>query len=103
MPEKGKKEETLQILQISIVRQNRVTAVRFGSRRFRLTFVSAGSGSGGSGGSGGPCQAVQRFRRFRSNILTVRKNIVSKNQIVVPLENVFFEVSKDLGLICDSK
>ena len=72
-----------------------MAAVRVGSGRVKY--------SGGSGGSGGPCQAVQRFRRFRSNILTVRKIIVSKNQIVVPLENAFFEVSKDLGLICDSK
>ena len=58
----------------------RMAAVRVGSGRVKY--------SGGSGGSGGPCQAVQRFR---SNILTVRKIIVSKNQIVVPSKMHFLK------------
>ena len=70
----------------------RMAAVRVGSGRVKYS-----GGSGGSRGSGGPCQAVQRFRRFKSNILTVRKIIVSKNQIVVPPENDFFQVFKGIG------
>ena len=72
--------------------KHRMAAVRVGSGRVKYS-----GGSGGAGGSGGPCQAVQRFRPVQVEYFDRPKIIVSKSQIVVPPENVVFDIFEGIG------